>query len=279
MVVIDVETTGLDPAHDRITELGVARFENGVWSERKGFFVNPEGRKLSQRTTEITGITQEQVDAAPPFWRVYNEIAPLLYHATPVAYNRSFDRRFLLEAVVRSWPRASFGILPPALDPAVEWVDVLSLARYALDEDMRQAQGTPYPRFSLSHVAKHMGFVLDELHRADADALLAGGVLLGLHRRFRDHGDWSIDATLERVAYADFLRAMRSFHKKCGALPDGVRFRAYQCDVCREVKPGSFVGESRDAEDGWTTPTQWYTHAGRTLCSSVCDTIGRWGTP
>lgn len=276
MAVIDVETTGLDPAHDRITELGVARFEHGAW-RHKGLFVNPEGRKLSARITEVTGITQEQADAAPPFWQAYNEIAPLLYGATPVAYNRSFDRRFLLAAVVRAWPRVAFGVLPPALDPAVPWVDVLPLARYALGADMRAAQGTPYPRFSLEHVATHLGFSTDDVHRADADALLTGGVLLRLYERFRDHGDWSLGATLERVVYADFLRAMRAFFKAGAALPPGVRFQASQCDVCAEVKPGRFVGDSRDSDkNGWTTPTQWYTHAGRTFCSSVCETIERW---
>jgi len=273
-VVIDVETTGLSPEKDRITELGVALFVNGALAERRGLFVNTEGRKVSARITEITGITQDQVDAAAPFWSAYNEISPLLYGATPVAYNRSFDRRFFGAAVARSWPRSAFGLLPPALDPACTWVDALPLARLTLKRELREAQGSSHPSLKLADVASLFfpRAAMDAMHRADFDAVVAGHVLLELHRRLWDQIDWSLDAVLERVAYADYFQSLRNFIRKSGVLPDGERLHAFSCDVCARMKPGLWDGKA------WTMPTHWYMHGGRTLCSSVCHMLEAWAT-
>ena len=276
-VVIDVETTGLDPGRDRITELGLALFEDGELVQRAGFFVDPEGRCVTDRITQITGITQAMLEGARPFWAVYNEIAPLLYGATPVAYNRSFDRRFIASAVARAWPRASFGVLPPALDPTVEWIDPLPLARLDLAEEARQAQGTAYPSFKLVEVAKMLGLPVVEAHRADVDAALAGYVLGALHRKYPDHGERGIDAVLGRIGYADCFRALRGYIRKAGAIPEGVRFAAFRCDACCEVKHGILGKSNPGGGNEWTMPTQWRKQGPRLYCSGVCEMIGNWG--
>lgn len=272
-VVIDVETTGLKPENDRITELGVALFVNGRLESSKGFFVNPEGRKVSARITEITGITQDQVDAAPPFWHAYNEVAPMLYGATPVAYNRSFDRRFFGTAVARSWPRSQFGILPPLLDPNLPWMDPLPLARQTIRRDLEQVQGTSRPSFKLAEVASAFFPQADfsQMHRADQDAIVAGHVLLSLFEKLWDQIDWSAQATLERLRYGDYFKELRNFIRKHGRVPDGERFQCYSCDVCSKLKYGVWDGKR------WTMPSQWYMHGGRTLCSSSCHMIAQWG--
>ena len=52
IVVIDCETTGLSAWDDRIVELGIAVFENGRWTHRADYYVNPEGRVLRQEVID-----------------------------------------------------------------------------------------------------------------------------------------------------------------------------------------------------------------------------------
>ena len=55
--VIDTETTGLDPATDRIVEVGVVVTQPGLDVARYSWLIDP-GIPIPDITTEITGITQ-----------------------------------------------------------------------------------------------------------------------------------------------------------------------------------------------------------------------------
>ena len=63
-VCIDLETTGLNPKMDKIIEIGAVKVIEGNVVDTFLTYVNP-GRKLEERITELTGISQEQVDDAP----------------------------------------------------------------------------------------------------------------------------------------------------------------------------------------------------------------------
>ena len=56
--VVDIETTGLDPKRDKITEIGAVRVEGGQVRESFHRLVNP-GRKLEERIVSLTGLTDE----------------------------------------------------------------------------------------------------------------------------------------------------------------------------------------------------------------------------
>ncbi len=91
--VIDFETTGLSPRHDRIVEIGVVYVsDDGRIEGEWGTLVNPE-RDLGP--TRIHGIAARDVVAAPRF----SDIAPLVLRSvtgrTIVAHNSSFDTGFL----------------------------------------------------------------------------------------------------------------------------------------------------------------------------------------
>lgn len=96
---IDVETTGLDHADDKIIELGIVAFEfNPITAEiiritdRYNGFEDP-GRPLSKEITEITGITDEMV-AGQAFDD--ERVKSLVDKATlTVAHNSKFDRPFV----------------------------------------------------------------------------------------------------------------------------------------------------------------------------------------
>lgn len=274
LVVLDVETTGLDAYQDRIVELGIAVFENGRWTHRADYFVNPEGRVLRQEVIDVHGITTEQVMDAPPFYEVFNKIAPYIYDAQPVAYNSSFDRRFLMHAVTRTWPRRAFHTLPPMLQMGVRWIDVCPLARWCVPE-------LPGNKYKLTKVAEHLGFDTTEAHRADWDALLAGGMLL---KFIGDNPtlDWSYQATLDRARRADAeYNAKKFFWRKpdkedpeSAWLGKGRAVQVYECDVCHAAAPGIFK------KKGWTEPEYWahFGHAPNQLltCSPACDSVAFW---
>jgi len=93
--VIDLETTGLDPAHgDRITEIGIAVWQNGEIVDRYQSLVNPK-RKIPAFVQDLTGITDAMVRNARPSQVVLSEAMGFIGNMPLVAHNASFERKFL----------------------------------------------------------------------------------------------------------------------------------------------------------------------------------------
>ena len=66
LAIVDVETTGSDPAADRVTEIAVLQAEAGVLTAQWSTLVNP-GKPIPGVIQALTGISQEMVAAAPRF--------------------------------------------------------------------------------------------------------------------------------------------------------------------------------------------------------------------
>lgn len=90
LVFFDTETTGLNPATNRIIEITLYT-EEGWYSK----LLNP-GVPVPEHITGITGITTEMVTNAPTFAEVAPEIWRRFEGRTAVAHNAQFDMRFLL---------------------------------------------------------------------------------------------------------------------------------------------------------------------------------------
>ena len=91
-VVLDVETTGLDPASSRILEIALATVENGLILETWTTRFNPEG---PVGKTEIHGITDSDVVNAPLFSEKADEVLKRINNIAVVAHNSRFDLAFL----------------------------------------------------------------------------------------------------------------------------------------------------------------------------------------
>lgn len=170
LAVLDVETTGLDPQVDRVTEIAIIRFEGGEVVETYGELVNPE-MPIPEESTKITGITDEDVKDAPTF----EELAPAIHERLQgvgiVAYNLSFDRSFMRQELQRcglDWPDDA-----PTLDPLI-------FARQFFKNHRRK---------NLGAVCKLLGIPLEEAHRATHDATVTGHVLFAFADRLPEELD------------------------------------------------------------------------------------------
>jgi DNA polymerase III subunit epsilon len=162
IAVLDFETTGLDPERgDRVVEVGIVHFDGGTVTDRWGTLIHPE-MELPLDTTRITGIRPADVETAPRFAEVVDEICRRLEGRLLCAYNAGFDRGFLLHELARC---------DRTLPDGAHWIDPLVLAR-----EQQKGQGN----MKLGTVAKRLDIALEEAHRAVSDAECAGWVLIAL---------------------------------------------------------------------------------------------------
>lgn len=93
LIFIDTETTGLSARFNRIIEIGFIKVEDGKIIERFSSLINPKQR-LSSKITQITGITQKEVDEAPVFEEIFEQFDSKLKGYHLIAHWASFDLSF-----------------------------------------------------------------------------------------------------------------------------------------------------------------------------------------
>ena len=93
-VILDLETTGGTPLYDRITEIALIRFEDGMEADRWETLVNP-GISIPPFISRLTGITNEMVKDAPAFEDIADKLYAYIEGAVLMAHNIRFDHGFL----------------------------------------------------------------------------------------------------------------------------------------------------------------------------------------
>lgn len=94
IAVIDFETTGISPAMgDRATEVAIVMLEGDRVVDRFQSLMNA-GVRVPGFITQLTGITNAMVAAAPPAAQVMAEASRFVGDAPMVAHNASFDSKF-----------------------------------------------------------------------------------------------------------------------------------------------------------------------------------------
>jgi DNA polymerase-3 subunit epsilon len=96
-----VETTGSDPARDRVTEIAILHADGGALTARWSTLVNP-GAPIPGAIQALTGISQEMADSAPRFADIAAEVHERLAGRVFVAHNARFDYGFLRRELERA---------------------------------------------------------------------------------------------------------------------------------------------------------------------------------
>ena len=97
-VVLDVETTGLQPSQQRIIEIAVAKFSGGAATNLWESLCNP-GRSVPKYIVKLTGIDDDLLEDAPMFDKIADRVCELLADSVIVGHNIEFDLAFLERGV------------------------------------------------------------------------------------------------------------------------------------------------------------------------------------
>lgn len=95
-IVLDVETTGLDPTDGhRIVEIGCVELINHVATGRTyQVYMNPE-RTMPEQAFAVHGLGDAFLANQPKFAQVHGDFLDFIGHAPLVIHNAKFDMRFL----------------------------------------------------------------------------------------------------------------------------------------------------------------------------------------
>jgi len=91
---LDLETSGISPAVDRITEIGIVLVDDDQVIEEWSSLVHP-GCAIAPDIQALTGITNAMVRDAPPFETLLPSVLQRLDNRLIVAHNARFDYGFL----------------------------------------------------------------------------------------------------------------------------------------------------------------------------------------
>jgi DNA polymerase-3 subunit epsilon len=189
VAVLDTETTGLDPAADRVVSVGAVRMHGerlfrGATIDR---LVRP-GVAIPARASAVHGIDDAMVADAPPLAAVLPALAEFIEGCVVVGHNIGFD----LAVLEAECARAGMAWRRPASLCLFQLADALDPGRTDVD---------------LDGLAHRLGLVPTGRHTALGDALLSAEVYQGLLPRLAALGvaDWG---SLQRLA-AGSRRARR----------------------------------------------------------------------
>lgn len=95
-VILDTETTGLDPASGhRIIELGCIELKDRRKTDHVfHHFINPE-REIEEAAGEIHGITEEQLEGEPVFADIADRFIDFVRDSEVIMHNAPFDVAFI----------------------------------------------------------------------------------------------------------------------------------------------------------------------------------------
>ncbi len=214
LAVFDLETTGIDPAEDRIVEIAVLRIEPGGGRESRTRRINPE-RPIPPPATAIHGIRDEDVRDAPTFRQIARGLLDFLDGADLCGFNVVRFDLPLLERELREC----------GLDLGLDGRRVIDAMMIFHRKERRDL--TAAVRFFLDR--EH-----STAHSAESDVAVTAEVLEAQLARYEDlpRGVAGLDAWIRRVP-ADAVDARGKFVWQDGEAVFG--FGKYKGRSLREI--------------------------------------------
>ena len=149
-VAFDLETTGLDAETEEIIEIGALKVIDGKISDRFMEFVKPE-KSISEKITQITGITNEMVEHARNIEEVIRDFHSFCADHILIGHNIMCDYKFCKRFANK------YGYVFEK-----KGIDTLKIAR-TIHKDMESK--------SLGALCEHYQIINHAAHRAYYDAL------------------------------------------------------------------------------------------------------------
>jgi len=147
--VVDIETTGGNAAHSRITEIAILVHDGAKVIERYETLINPE-KEIPLPIFALTGITNEMVRDAPVFGDIAERVFRMLDGRIFVAHNVNFDYSFVRHQLE---------------EEGYKWT-----ARKLCTVRMSRKIKPGLRSYSLGHLCDSLGIDLHNRHRAGGDA-------------------------------------------------------------------------------------------------------------
>lgn len=148
MIILDIETSGFSQHSDSIIEVGAIKTLNGKVVDEFSALCRPK-RSISPHITYLTGITNAQLlREGREVKEVLNEFLGFVEEQDLIAYNSSFDKRFLQANDFRFGP--------------LQWIDYYHSHVRHMDLDT--------PDKKLQTLKEHLGISSSRAHRALDDA-------------------------------------------------------------------------------------------------------------
>jgi DNA polymerase-3 subunit epsilon len=175
--VVDLETTGLDPASDEIISFATVTVSGGriTLADATYELVRPN-RMPGSDTIRIHGLREADLVGAPPLEDLIDRLLAALAGRALVAHVAAIERGFLGSAL------ASRG-----LELTNPWIDTARLDRER--RRLRRLPPADSDPVGLSDVARSLGLPVHRPHHADGDALTTAQVFIALAshlERFED---------------------------------------------------------------------------------------------
>lgn len=209
-VALDVETTGLNPARDKVLEIGAARIQGGKVCETYGTLINT-GMPIPWRIQELTGITDEMQKTGKKTETAIREFVEFCGDLPVLGHNVQFDFGFLKQTAVNH-----------GLTFEKQALDTLKIARRVLPD---------IPSRTLPAMCSHYQVDPGQSHRALDDALASHTILWKLWEEF---GERDPDAfALHTLVYSAKKQSPITNSQK-GYLNDLLKYHRIETNICIE---------------------------------------------
>jgi DNA polymerase III subunit epsilon len=171
-LILDLETTGLNPRHDQIVQIGIIDQIGQVVLHQTinpGVPIPPQASATCLRAThrQAHGITDEAVGDAPPWETLLPQVTAVLQGQVVGVYNLPFDRSFLAANGVRV--------------AGIRWLPCL-MRQYARYWGAWHPWHQSYTWQRLTVACHQQGIVTHDAHDALADCRMALALLRAMGR-------------------------------------------------------------------------------------------------
>lgn len=148
--IIDIETTGNSYRFGQITEIAIVLHNGSKVTDTFSTLVKPD-MDIPLFITRLTGITNEMVKEAPPFYKIAKKVVEMTAGRTFVAHNVHFDYKFIKEEFKRL-----------GYDYHRKTLCTVQLSRKLIPG---------HRSYSLGKLCAELGIEINGRHRATGDAL------------------------------------------------------------------------------------------------------------